>query len=369
METYKKTNNSTYAKWRRMLLHTNIYLALFVFLVELGMVYILGRSNLILQPLPVYLFFFLILPTSLNLTVLIAGAILQKRLPENSKYLNYIPVVSQAFICLTVASTHYIFSVTLCIFLIPVFTTIIFSDKIMTKRVGRICGLFLCFALIYRRLSPFSAAKDPYFYTEAIVAIAVFLSTFLICNVLIEYQIEKDRVISSAFLKQMEMQEQLSKDQKTGLFGFTAFTNTLANLVENSAITHKPIALSILDIDDFKRINDSFGHLKGDQVIWAISGIMKRNARPGIFLARIGGEEFAIIFFGNEVFHAHEFVEMIREQFKEEEYPFTKDQITVSIGIAYWKSGMKADRLFECADAAMYKAKAQGRNQTQISEC
>ena len=356
----------TYEKWRKMLLHTNQSVVVFVFIVEFFVSFVLKESDLMLQSTKVYLMNFLIVPTALNLLILFAGRAARKLVASDSGISSYIPSVQLSLICMVVACTHFIFSSTLCIFCIPPFTTVIFGDKKITRRVGMICGAALTGALLCRRYSGYRLTSDPYFWTEAIIAFAVLSASIAVCSVLIKFQQEKNDTIQRGYLLNLEMKEQLSRDQKTGLYGNAVFMNTLGELVRASETTGNTIAVAFIDIDDFKRINDSQGHLRGDQVILKLAELMQQNNSGSYFMARFGGEEFAIIFRDEKEAKAFAFLEDLRIKFSELKYTFVQDTITISIGLAVWKRGCTSEELFDHADTAMYASKAAGKNRTTI---
>ncbi|MGB8451965.1 MAG: GGDEF domain-containing protein [Anaerocolumna sp.] len=354
--------------WRNKLRNTNFILTLLVFLVEIIMFFILKKSDLIEQPINEYLRCFLIVPTILDCLVLYIGNVVMNHMPSDSQYINYIPILQMSVICMIIASTHNIFSVTLCLFCFPLFTTVMFSDKKMTRIIGIICSLFLILSLLYRKASLYRPKNDRYFYAEAIVSIAILIATYILCNVLIRFAEEKTNIIHHSYLKQIQMQELLNRDQKTGLFGHTIFMNTLDSMIEKANKTLKPFAVAVIDIDDFKKVNDTHGHLKGDQIIIVLADLMKKYFNENQVIARYGGEEFAIIFSGNELNHGIDLLEKLRIAFESQKYSFMEDKITISIGIAEWRQGWTSEQLFEAADSAMYSSKSGGKNRTIIYE-
>jgi len=361
-----KNFEETYEKWRKMLLRTNIYLALFLFVIEVSMYFLFQKSNLETPPISDYFVYFVTVPTASNFLAILIGFIMLKRLSPDSKLINYIPSIQLAFICLVVASTHCIFSVTLCIFCGPIFMTIIFSDKKITRHVGILCFIFLVLALLSRKYSLYRIENDRYFYLDAIVAFGILLSTSRICHVMIKFQEEKSNAIHQGYLYHLQMQDQLNRDQKTGLYGYTIFMNTLDRMIKSSESSNNPIALAVIDIDNFKDINDTYGHLKADQVLLALTELMKKNCRSNQFMARFGGEEFSIIFTESEVNSAFDFLERLRIAFEKQKYSFANETVTISIGMAIWQSGWTSEQLFDHADAAMYASKASGKNRTII---
>jgi len=358
----------TFDKWRKMIARTNLYFVIFNFAVEFFMYFILLKSNLIIQAIPVYIVVFLILPSTANVLVILIGNIILKHVSTDFKFINYIPVIQMAFLALIVASTHFVFPITLCFFFFPMFITVLFGDKRMTRNVEIICGMFLILALLSRKFSPFKMEIDDNFVPEAIIAFAILIASGIICSVLIQYQNEKSDIIYKGYLQQLDLQDQVSKDQKTGLYGHGMLMKTLYKMVKSSQTTNQGFTLAIIDIDDFKKVNDTHGHLTGDKVILTLSALMQQSNCERCFLSRFGGEEFAIIFSGIEINDVFGYMEALRTEFEKQTFGFNNEAITISAGIASWKPGVDSNKLFNNADTAMYAAKTSGKNKTVIFE-
>jgi len=358
--------SETYEKWRKIIARTNLYFILFIFVVEFFMYFVLLNEGLIVQPIPVYLIAFLVVPTTANILVILVGNTLMKHISKDFKMVNYIPIIQMAIIGLIVASTHFVFSITLSFFCFPMFVTVIFGDKKMTRNIGIICSIFLTMSLLNRKFSPFKMEIDDKYMPEAIIAFVILIASGMICSVLIRYQNEKSDIIYKGYLQQLDLQDQINKDQKTGLYGHGMLMNTLYKMVKSSQMTNVGLTLAIIDIDDFKKVNDTHGHLCGDNVILTLSMLMQENNFRNCFLSRFGGEEFAIIFSGNDKDYAFQFLENLRIEFEKQTFGFHNVAITISAGIAAWKLGMSAKELFNNADAAMYAAKTNGKNRTVI---
>ncbi|MGZ4960752.1 MAG: GGDEF domain-containing protein [Methylomonas sp.] len=154
-------------------------------------------------------------------------------------------------------------------------------------------------------------------------------------------------------------------DGLTGLLNRRAFDTALAEIVEQSE-PHKA-CLSILDIDHFKRINDTFGHIVGDNVIKYVASLMKKYAEDHHLVARYGGEELAIIMPNTSQEKAIEISESIRCSMQSSRLQRKNDNqslgsITLSIGIAQLQPGDSSESFIVRADNALYKAKQTGRN-------
>lgn len=158
-----------------------------------------------------------------------------------------------------------------------------------------------------------------------------------------------------------------SKDALTGLVNRRSFEMALSREVDRVARSGEPALLLMLDIDHFKAVNDSYGHLAGDLVIQAVARSISQTVRPMDTVARVGGEEFAIILpncpntFGATV------AERLRERVAElavEVAPGQQLQVTVSLGGAFAPQWVRSSSLLwiERADRQLYRAKAEGRN-------
>jgi diguanylate cyclase (GGDEF)-like protein len=351
-----------HGRWRKKLFRTNLLLTLMLFSVEIIMFFVLKKLTLIEQPILLYLKWFLVEPLLLNVAVLYIGHLVMKYIPENSVYINYIPILQMTVICMVAACVHNIFSMTLCLLCFPLFATIMFSDKKMTRTIGIICYVFLIIALVFRKVSVYRPLNDKYFWADIFVSLAILTATFIFCNVLITFSQEKTDMIQEGYLEQIHMKEQLNRDQKTGLYGHTIFMNTLEQKVESAKQLGNPFALAVIDIDDFKHVNDTYGHLKGDQVIISLADKMKKIFKEDQLIARYGGEEFAIIFSEKDLGQVSTRLEDLRCSFEKQRYDFMEDKITISIGIAAWKQGLTSEQIFEAADNAMYASKMEGKN-------
>lgn len=356
----------TYAKWRKIILRTNIFMVIFIFIVELIMFLVLNKFDLILQPLPEYFIWFLFIPTIANSIIIIVGSVMIKWISSDSKIINYIPLVQLSAISLVVACIHNIFSITLSTFCFPIFLSAIFGDKKMIRNMVIISYLFITISLFYRKFAIYSPENDIYFSAEAVLAYAFIFATYIIGEVLIKFQEEKTNIINQSYLLRIEMQELLNKDQKTDLYGQTIFANTLNQMVELSESTNEGILLAIIDIDDFKKVNDTYGHLKGDQIILALADTMRSLFQNNHFISRFGGEEFSIIFTKIGMDKAVSLLEGLRSSFEKRKYEFMDEKVTISIGIAEWRKGWTADQLFEASDNAMYISKNSGKNKVII---
>ncbi|HEC58895.1 MAG TPA: diguanylate cyclase [Methylophaga sp.] len=160
-----------------------------------------------------------------------------------------------------------------------------------------------------------------------------------------------------------------NKDVLTELFNRRYFENALQDEFERSLRYKNAFALIMFDIDNFKKINDEYGHPCGDEVIKSIANYLISTRRSTDILARIGGEEFALILPAQSTIHIMSIVERIRTDISKIEVKDGEQTIkfTCSFGIAIFNEYLKdTHTLIKMADQAMYKAKAAGRNRTEL---
>lgn len=157
------------------------------------------------------------------------------------------------------------------------------------------------------------------------------------------------------------LQEKAVRDQQTGLYNHTEFYNWLDKFVKEN----EKFSLLMMDIDDFKLVNDSYGHQMGDVVIEYLSDKIKNSIRHGDVAARYGGDEFTVILKGTDKLNARSIAERLRISIAQGNPPI---KITVSIGIAsYPADSSTSSGIVSSADRALYLAKMRGKNQIGFS--
>lgn len=164
----------------------------------------------------------------------------------------------------------------------------------------------------------------------------------------------------------LEMNTELSflatHDALTKLYNRHYFDRQLNHLGQEAQL--KQFSVAMIDIDFFKRINDSHGHNAGDQVIIEVANVLAQGLPAKSLLARIGGEEFAVVFQEASLDEAHQCLERLRQQLEQQEIKISQQRIrvTVSMGLAGYCQDGDLIACLKHADAALYTAKHAGRN-------
>jgi diguanylate cyclase (GGDEF)-like protein len=182
-----------------------------------------------------------------------------------------------------------------------------------------------------------------------------------------------DRINKTASMQNIltNLSKLVLEDSLTGLFNRRYFDRALEGEMERNARDHRPLALAIIDIDHFKRVNDTWGHDGGDEVLKAVARIMNKNIRQTDILLRIGGEEFAVIMPNVRYQIAENVMERLRLDIENSTITVNskKLRVSVSVGIAVREANklVSAEKLYKQADRALYQAKETGRNKVVLS--
>ena len=164
-----------------------------------------------------------------------------------------------------------------------------------------------------------------------------------------------------------QLEEQARIDSKTGLFNARHFGAVLAEELARAQRFERPLALIMADLDLLREINNTYGHLVGDDVLAGVAEVFRAELRHYDIPARFGGEEFAILLPETDAESALEIAERIRRRVaaKVFDVPSASDpvRVTISMGVACFpEDGDNANELLHHADLAVYRAKLQGRN-------
>jgi diguanylate cyclase (GGDEF)-like protein len=175
---------------------------------------------------------------------------------------------------------------------------------------------------------------------------------------------DKERLIAVMRERSQTLERESQEDPLTGVANRRAFTQRLSAEIEVALAVNQPLTIAIADLDHFKFVNDRLGHTTGDAALRESAAIMRNHCRDTDLVARIGGEEFALILPGMSLQPAADFCERLRHAI--EAHPWHKVhadlQVTVSIGLWQWDGTTAMADLLQAADNQLYRAKLEGRN-------
>jgi diguanylate cyclase (GGDEF)-like protein len=176
-------------------------------------------------------------------------------------------------------------------------------------------------------------------------------------------------VVKSKIERYRALRRTMFHDSLTGLLNHLTCKQRLDSMLQTAAQEGTPLCVAMVDIDHFKKVNDTYGHPMGDQVIRSMAWLLKQRVRKTDAVGRYGGEEFMVILPGTQAEHAFQLLEAIREDFSRIRHVATEQTFsaTFSSGVAQWKAGVSSEALISQADAMLYQSKRDGRNRVTIA--
>ena len=197
-----------------------------------------------------------------------------------------------------------------------------------------------------------------------VVAVNTFLVVFAVPTVL----------LARRFMMHAQLLAKSRIDTKTGLLNVATWETEATAEIARAVRTRSPLCLALIDIDHFKAVNDTYGHLVGDKALRAVSDALREQLRSYDLAGRFGGEEFAILLPQTWEPQAHGIAERLRTHIADMPVPVGEDatgpsvRLTISVGVAALdRIGPELTDLLAAADAALYTAKQTGRNKTHIA--
>ncbi|MER8407251.1 MULTISPECIES: GGDEF domain-containing protein [unclassified Mesorhizobium] len=205
------------------------------------------------------------------------------------------------------------------------------------------------------------------FATGVLLATALFFGIFFIYPLIRKQATEegKLRAMTVSLSARSETLEHAAlTDSLTGMQNRRYFDDALKEYLEEFRRIEKPVGLMILDLDHFKQVNDSHGHDVGDEVLRAVANCLKDMTRYHDVVARLGGEEFAVVTPNMDAELLSKFAERIRKAIANMAVLTgnVRLKITTSVGLAVWDRKETAEEFYRRADRQLYEAKRQGRN-------
>jgi diguanylate cyclase (GGDEF)-like protein len=259
------------------------------------------------------------------------------------------------------------------------------GDKIEDSHWKELIAV-VCFAFIgvlltasieaYERLYAFTRDYEQYQLDE----IVVFFPTFLALGLLL-FSLNRIQLLRSEIGKRSQLEKALRESEKrykdlslidelTQLYNSRHFYVRLKEEIKRAIRYGHPLSILLADIDNFKKCNDTYGHLQGDEVLSKVGNIICKCLRKTDVACRYGGEEFVVILPETEISAAAKVAERIRKRIKAEIFypgPTKADCATVSVGVAQYSSEENMEDFVKRVDKAMYVAKESGKNRISIS--
>lgn len=261
----------------------------------------------------------------------------------------------------------YLLSGQLGIFLL---STIILLQAQLFGHMGMSRVFLLLFFLIYLVTLPLGYPLLLGFTPEAFKPLTVSLKIIMmlvpVIAMLGHYGNIVATLIRSNSTRVSKLQSLAATDALTGLINRRQFNHQLDSEIARTKRYRNPLSLALFDIDDFKRINDLYGHITGDRILKELGHLILTNVRESDIAARYGGEEFALILPETGQIDSYELLERLRAMIEHTVFclPDNPMTVTISVGVAQMDVNYtQGFEIIEKADAALYEAKRKGKNQ------
>jgi diguanylate cyclase (GGDEF)-like protein len=176
------------------------------------------------------------------------------------------------------------------------------------------------------------------------------------------------KVISTRVERTRSLRYFIERDSLTGLLNHSNLKEQLNREIKRAERTGSTLCFAMLDLDFFKKVNDTYGHLIGDRVLKSLSHLLRERLRRSDIIGRYGGEEFAVILFNTNIEDARIVMEGLRDNFSQilQRSGDTQFKVTFSCGIAQFPDFSSAEELTAAADEVLYRAKDSGRNRVNV---
>jgi len=346
-------------KWLQRQYQILLWLVVVTTAAEILMAVILQKLNVVSACVQVYTLKYVLAPFFCNVLVALTATMAMKsgRLTDRQKmYTISCLLTGMAFIIYTI---HSIFGMLFIVFTVPMVLTVIYGDQNLTAITSAACigGKVLSDLFLFwdPDRSPVFANTDT--VTDFLMSTAFLLLFYVLCHSLIAAEQEKNGVGIRLEIERQKYQEESVTDQLTRVGNRQALRQAFAEV--ESIEPGVRIFLAMLDLDDFKRVNDTFGHSVGDQYLQALGAVMLKLEVEGVQAFRFGGDEFCILFCGHEPKSVHRICAELQKQFTALDVHQRYRPVSISVGVAEYERGERPVSLLDRADASLYQAKLQ----------
>lgn len=308
---------------------------------------------------------YIMMAATLVLTLILVSIFVLSLMVKIKRVVELILCVALSMLCVILALTGRNEGFTILWVLLFPPATMLFMRFIYVASIGAFFEVFI----IVLFLTPLKNIVSEYYSQTFMVRFPVLYTAFFALSFLAKYLITKQEIAEYNYIQTIEKLSMI--DQLTGIPNRRSFEERLSQEWNRAIRNKEPLSVLFTDVDKFKNYNDSYGHLQGDKALQAIAGIFNKALRRSVdFVARWGGEEFAVLLPNTDGEQAFEVAENIRNMVAETQVPLDDDQatyLTISLGINSQipSSDSSVDDFIRCADDALYAAKNDGRNKAR----
>ncbi len=357
--------DEVYARYRPLLIKSYIVISAIIFILEIAG-WIFTKPSYPGKVLFDRRFFnFVLIPTLINagLIALTSAANFSPKTKEEHK--NAATIYCLGLIALNTACAHSYFDAAACCLCIPIMVSSVYESKKVLRRAAlmSLASLTICAAVTFY----FSRPGDKQLLPNCLIALTMIITSYMISSIIIMLEQETALKSKHSDMQCQTLEQQIQRDQMTGLFNQSAFYKRLQIAAEGSAKNGTDLVLAVIDLDNFKRVNDNYGHERGNEVLVELARGMEKYCAATDNICRYGGDEFAIIFNNRNLADSLEIVKNISDYIQNAKFEFMEESISFSCGLCSYKNEYTYLQFFNAADKAVYAAKKAGRNRIELT--
>ncbi|MBR4515717.1 MAG: GGDEF domain-containing protein [Lachnospiraceae bacterium] len=346
--------------WQTGIIRVILYIIICTLAIEIVFMFMLDASGEISVPIPQYIPRYIVRPTLINIGFYLIGCYLFKNKKINATVKALIPLLMLTAVVSNLIVAHYVFCTLYLALIVPLFISIIYGDIRVSKIIFWLLMPIYWIDMLMIYLTPYRDDPSSMIYNMVLGFVCLPICYLIVRNIVL-YEAKKEQLIHKQYEANMKLKEEMLVDGLTGVLNHTGMFKMLEEDIAKTGEDGK-LYMSIIDIDYFKEVNDTYGHEAGNKVLVKLGELLNKNSSDNVTVARYGGEEFAVIFYGMEKEDAMSVMRGMHEEFGSYSFEGIKGRITFSAGVAAYEPGQTAGEFFENADKALYEAKNTGRN-------
>lgn len=342
------------SKWLRVHLWVAMGMMAFVCVIEGIFFFLLRYMEIAEGSASTYLVKYILVPTGLNLlTILTAVAILKWM--SGLRLKTYAMSLLFVLMCFITYTAHNIFYSICMVFVVPILLTIAYGDLKLTTVTAAFCILDKTISDCLIQWDPGAPEKlgSSQQVADFLLSLVILAATYVGCVLMIRVEQAKNAVSIRREVEKVQLMREAITDPLTGIWNRQGMERTFELMRQD--ISDAIYVLVILDLDNFKAVNDTYGHQQGDQYLRELGRILAAVPKAKPF--RFGGDEFCLLFRGKTVPEVKQACREIQDAFKKSGSNRHLRPLSISFGAAVFEKGFTAAELMGRADEALYQAK------------
>ncbi|WP_274652423.1 sensor domain-containing diguanylate cyclase [Paenibacillus humicola] len=319
-------------------------------------------------PTGAFILHFMVLPFLLQLGTLLAAETALRLLSD--KFQDYVIILTSTLLAFIIVDIHDSITYLLIALFLPVMVSIFYfhPKKLLIAYFNTLCSLYLIYwtnGAINSDITIVGMGTITVMFSVfTLIAWGILLRGRELMNHLKTYlETNQELLVQNVWM------DKLSKtDALTELYNHMTFHEYFEKLIEQNDTNELSLQLAILDIDNFKQVNDTYGHRAGDAVLKCVAELIRSRVHANDFVARYGGEEFAILFTDKKMTESLHYIEQIRQEVMIVPHDALSGKpVTVSIGFGEYVPFEGKEAFFNRVDESLYRAKSSGKNRTVVA--